>query len=90
MTTETRRRRTDRKGQQRQSKGTRSVTSWRGPGLAITATEDTRVVASTESLARRADEITRQLEEAAAFIPPDVYEEGAPRALLPHLNRVGW
>lgn len=44
--------------------------------------EPTRVVRQSLWLARRAEQLARQLDEAAAFVPPETYEEGAPRALL--------
>ncbi len=44
--------------------------------------EPTRIVRHVTWLVRRTEQLAQQLEEAAAFEPPPVCEDGAPRALL--------
>jgi len=44
--------------------------------------DETRVVRDTAGLAHRAEELARQLDDAAAFEAPDIHEESAPRELL--------
>lgn len=54
-----------------------------GPGEASsTDDEPTVVIRSPSWFVRRTEQLARQLEEAAAFVAPAEYEEGAPRALL--------
>lgn len=54
----------------------------RRPRVAELRAEVTRVDELAELRAHRADQVARQLEEAAAFEPPAKHEPAAPRALL--------